>query len=133
MVKIARQNVGLPRRGGGEEKGWAALTPDLAVVAHRAYILEPRFFTSVGTILPPVKKWFLTTRSYAPLLSPVGGPCICSTLSFDRCLNKLYCEKSAVKNSFEVVKNVQLSGLLKRKQAAIKQANFSLESKSFYQ
>jgi hypothetical protein len=29
--------------GGGEEKGWAALTPDPAVIAHRAYVQSPDF------------------------------------------------------------------------------------------
>ncbi len=120
------QNLYSGEGGEGRKRGGRSI-PELAVTPRTERInRRPDFFFTSS-----VKQWFITTKSYAPLFTPVGGPRICATLSCDRCLNKILLFKSAVKNSFEVVKNVQLSGLLKLQTDSVKQANFSLESKSF--
>ena len=60
--------------GGGREKGWG-LIPDLAFTATTVYNWSQNFFHIIG------EQWFfLTTRSYAPLLSPIGGSYRCDAV-----------------------------------------------------
>ena len=66
--------------GGGGRKGWVRHSRPYLQSDHCLQTGALIFFTS------PVKQWFITTRSYAPLFTPVGGPHICATLSCDSCI-----------------------------------------------